>query len=389
MDAGLRLFLYFFLQCAVLNALLRTSPESDLTLFRLLLPIAASLFFLKNPRAAVSFFVIALVMIFFQFLSWLVSTYPLSYVQFSFFINYLVMIFIYMVVKRLLVDGSEGIWGFIFINQCALLVALCLQYFTGYVLPNINDPEGALNAWYWNENDASLALASFVMMTIFSGSFFKMIVINAASISFILYNGSRGAVVGIIISLFFVYFIEQIKRGEKGLLVLLVSSVFCFAVFVGAGPAPEVAGDLLLSVKKVAALDSSGEVLGSNQVRAMVLVYSVKEFIDSWFLGIGAGNSILMLQSGKYPFIEVVKSIHNMPMQLLLELGVILFVIIIFLLKNASPLRWYEFFAVVFSYFLVSITQSGGFVVNYFALMCFLCVVLNRDFQVGLNAKAY
>jgi hypothetical protein len=227
------------------------------------------------------------------------------------------------------------------------------------------------------------------MLTVFSGAFFKMPLVGFSAIFLILYNSSRGAIVGVVVSLLLVFIFRQFRNGEKGIVALLASAVLGVVVLVGVGLDPETVGDLVFSAKKVLTLDSSGEVLGSNQVRAAVLVYSMKEFIDSWLLGIGAGNSILMLQSGKYPFIDVVKSIHNMPMQLLLELGAVFFVAIFLMLKKVSPLKWPEFLVVVCSYLVVSITQSGGFIVNYFAFMCFLCSVLSKKFQEGINVKSH
>ena len=159
----------FFLLTAFLNALLKADPEGDITVFRLLLPIAAVMLFVANKQYAIRFGLLITFFFVCQMISQLVSGYPLSYLQFAFTGNYLTMFFMFFFVEHQIRKNEPGFRRFLAAIYAATIAGLLLQWATGYQLPNINDPEGRLNAWYWNENDASLALASFMVLNLRMG----------------------------------------------------------------------------------------------------------------------------------------------------------------------------------------------------------------------------
>lgn len=371
------MWLKLFLVIAFGSTVLRLGPDSDLTLFRVLLPIAVLAFFVKNKSAMYQFFAICLAFLFFQIIANLVGGYPVTYLQFAFTGNYIIMFFLYFVIERRLRVGGPELYIFMAWAYCITVAALALQYFTDYQLPNVNDAREKLNGWYWNENDASLALAAFMVLGLRMGLSKRWIPIHLAALAIIAYNESRACLFGLGVYFGIWYFVLPLRRRSPVAFVTSMFAVVCLAVaglyvwITHPGLVDGMWSELFRLFSRVFFLEEASFAVGSVDLRSNALVYAITEFIWSKGLGIGAGNSIAMLQSGKYPDMVYVLSIHNMPMQFLLELGAPFVIMLVALIKRSSPLDTIDFIFVVAVYLFISLSQSGGFLVNYFAMVCF------------------
>ena len=378
----------FFLQVGILNAVLRLGEESDVTLFRIVLPFFMVWFFLKNPRVFLGFFASLVVFSIFQVLSHLVNGYPFTIVQFSFSFHYIVMVFMFLVVRDLWARYPSALSGFLYWNQVLLILVLLAQVFFSLKFPNVPLRENGVNGWYWNHNDTSLALASFVMLSLYLNGIRVNKIINVLAIALISYNVSRGALAGVFVFVLLVFLQDsfserrsKVLHFKASLVVFLMLLVVLFLLY------SESLVDKVLYVVgmlgTIVRLEIGYGVIGSDQVRSMAMIYALQETIDSWFVGIGAGNSILMLASGKYPLIDVIKSIHNMPVQLVLELGLPLIMLALCMVKRMAKRSYTSLFPILVGYLLCSLTQSGGFIVNYFALVCFYVCILHKRNNAG------
>src|SRR5690606_4104729 len=87
------------------------------------------------------------------------------------------------------------------------------------------------------------------------------------------------------------------------------------------------------------------------------------------------GNTYSLIEYNSVIFGGVISSIHNMPLMILTEMGIIGSIFIIYSLFSISkvPLGSYLFWLGIFS--LASISSAGGFVVNYFVLMILIITI--------------
>jgi hypothetical protein len=126
-------------------------------------------------------------------------------------------------------------------------------------------------------------------------------------------------------------------------------------------------------VIRVVNLEPYGNLYGSISNRTDMIIYAIKDFIASYGIGIGPGNSLSLLASDKYPSIGSAKSLHNFPLQLVVELGLPIIIAIVLMLK--SKLTVDKIF--VFSFIMLSsLSQSVGIFSNYYFLHCLFFIIL-------------
>lgn len=379
------LWIYIFLISAFLNAVLKSSPDSDITFFRLLLPFAFVLFFVNRESDFQWFLVLVAAVFALQFWSLLLSEYPISFLQVAFMGHYLTMIFMFFLTSAFSKKAPFEFYRFLRLFYIALVLFLAFQYFIDFRLPNTNDR--GLNGWYWNQNDASLALAGFFILALRAGDTSRMLPVHLAALIIMAVNDSRAALWGSVAYVAIWYlssFLYKNRRGRSlnGLIVSVASTIGLYFVFLFFNDRlAEATDQLMYGVRIVLASESGLSSITSVGVRSQAMVYALEDFARTYGLGTGAGNSIAMLQINSYSELTLIKSIHNMPIQMLLELGLPLLALLTYGLWRHSPLHWIDFASLLAVYGFVSLTQSGGFMVNYFPLVSFyFCLLMPVGF---------
>lgn len=376
-----------FLWVAFLNAVLRLAPESDITLFRIMLPFAFFAFFLIRDSRLQWFITIVFIFFVLQILSVAVGGYPLSRLQFVFMSHYLVMIFLFFVTYEYFCRTPLNFYHMLRVFYVVLVVLMGVEYFASFDLPNTNGR--GVTGWYWNQNDASLALAAFFILAVRAGDTSQMVPVHFAALTLMAINESRAALWGCMAYAAFWYssaywYKKHWGNSLKGLAVSLASiSIVLVALLLATSALDKVAEQLTRGALIVLGYRDDVSSIISIDVRANAASYALADFVRSYGLGIGSGNSIALLQKINDKDLFLIKSIHNMPLQMILELGFPFIVVLIIGIFQCSKLRFVDFFIVLSSYCFISLSQSGGFMVNYFPLACFYFAITVPVHSIG------
>jgi len=202
-----------------------------------------------------------------------------------------------------------------------------------------------------------------------------------AALFFTQVNGSKVVLISLVIALLFWGYItvtqnKLITTKMKFLLkLIIVTSVvflmFLFFEFVGQIKVGSYTLlDLLVEpIIRIFTLEPYGLGAGSLTVRTDMTIFAIKDFMNSFGLGIGFGNSLAMIESERYGVIlEGAKTLHNFPLQVVLELGgLVVTPLFYFLLKEKSGKTKVLFILLL----VMSLSQSAGVFSNYF----FLCII--------------
>lgn len=372
-----------FLLSAFLNAVLKAHPESDITAFRILLPFYFIIFFANRKSSLREFLLLTAVFFVFQGVSIFISDYPISFVQVVFTGHYLTMIFVFFLTVDYFKKAPHDLYRFLRLFYTLLIIALTMELVFGFQLPNTNDR--GLNAWYWNQNDASLAVAGFLILALRMGDHRAIWPVHLLAILIIALNDSRAALWGVLGYTTAWYLATILRRHQwknplNRLLISLISITTISALLMSFSDKVFEAVNQLISGIMILFGSGGDNFVTSIGVRSYAALYGIEDFLNSYGFGTGAGNSITMLAINDYLETSLVRSIHNMPLQMLLELGLPLLMLLIFGLKKHSPLNIFDFIGLIITYSFISLTQSGGFLVNYFPLVCFyFCLLMPRE----------
>ena len=379
-------WLKLFLLSAFLNAVLKASPESDITVFRILLPFVFACFFAKRKKKFKVFLLLTAFFFTFQVVSVSLANYSISFVQVVFTGHYLTMIFVFFLTVDYFERDPHDLYRFLRLFYTLLVLFLLIEYLVDIQLPNTNDR--GLNAWYWNQNDASLAVAGFLILALRMGDLRGMWPVHMLAIVIIVLNDSRAALWGVLGYTIAWYLAtlwrkNQWKSPLNRLIISLTSITAISAMFLSFPDKIIETVDQLMSGIMILLGHGGDNFVTSIGVRSYAAVYGIEDFAKSYGFGTGAGNSITMLAVNDYLETSLVRSIHNMPLQMLLELGLPLLILLLVGLKRHSSLHMFDFVGLLIAYAFISLTQSGGFLVNYFPLICFyFCLLMPRE---GIN----
>ena len=368
------------LSISFFNAALRVDIDSDITLFRIALPLFILYLFFRSLQEFVNLILVILGFTILQAISFASSPYSFYYINIVSYINYVIMfifaIYIYSINKTF---SGKSIELFVTSYIYILIVFSIIQYLFDVNVINIQD-RPALNSWYGNENDASLALTAFILYTCRFNLFRKNFLIILSSIVIIWYNDSRTCLLTLTIVPF--YLIYR-KYGWKysSLLTINLTIVFiiAFGIFGLLDEAFEGVRTFFLAVQHgimiVAELKVIPGFFSSVDVRSMAATLAILDFLEHPFFGVGVGNTYTLIDINSVVFNGTISSIHNMPLMILAEMGIIGSLFIIFCLKYISkiPLTSFIFWLGIFS--LASVSSAAGFIVNYFTLMMLVLVV--------------
>jgi hypothetical protein len=362
---------------AGLSTILRPSMESKITLFRVLLPFLFLWLFVVNTKRGIK---LSLIIIGF-FLYSLIASFGSRFHEINWAYNfyYITIFFFYFYYKEIIKRcNKETVYIFLCILYRTLIVLGLLQYFIGGVYFNTQNRFPAINLFFWNENEYSAILAIFTPLFFLKQStYFKYIWIFL-SIYLIAYNDAKLAILSLII-FFGGYFIMKFRLFRMryigfGLIGLIGVLVMFFAreyTIQGKYTIEYFISRLANGLFTGTALEH----IGTFNSRSNAVIMGIHEFFNSYMIGIGPGNSLLMIQELIVPGQEkwAAYSMHNFTLQLVTEMGLFGVGILGFFVLEIkrsiggtlySPnLIWLFFFSCV-----VSITLLSGAWSNYFYL---------------------
>ncbi|MBU2948249.1 hypothetical protein [Zobellia uliginosa] len=362
---------------AGMSTVLRPSMESKLTLFRVLLPFIFLWLFVANRRRAFKLLGIVTVLVCYSTIVSFLSRFHNFSIVFNLY--YLAVFVYYFYYKEILrICGPERIYSYLSFLFKSLLVLGLIQYFFGGVYFNTISRLPAVHIFFWTENEYSSVLAIFVpLFFLKEKGFFKYLWILAA-VYLIAFDDAKLAVLSIIV-FFGGYFLIKFKLFKiryLGFLVLGtlgVATLFFLREYSIQGK--YTIGYFVSRLVGNTILLEPLEHIGTFNSRSNAVILGVKEFLHSYMLGIGPGNSLIMMDEIVVPGTEeyTALSMHNFIMQLITEMGIFgigMLAIFYIKVKQAGVRSEYPMNLVLVFYIsaVISITLLSGPWSNYFYL---------------------
>jgi hypothetical protein len=363
---------------AGLSTILRPSMESKITLFRVILPFLFLWLFASNSRRAIK---LSLILISFLVYSLLVSfisrfhTWNLVYNLY-----YITVIFFYFYYKEILrICGAVNIYSFLAGLYKVIIVLGLLQQFFGGVYFNTQDRLPAVNIFFWNENEFSAVLAIFTPLFFLKEKKIIKYLWMVLGLYLIVYNDAKLALLSLIVffggyflikfKLFKIRYFGFLMLGILGILTLFFAREYSIQ--------GEYTIEFFLDrLTERLITQEPLEHIGTFNSRSNAVILGVKEFINSYLIGIGPGNSLIMMDEIVVPGTEKwsALSMHNFTLQLVTEMGIfgILMLTVFFLKVRMAGLRSTYPSNLVFIFFIsciISITLLSGAWSNYFYLL--------------------
>lgn len=398
---------YLLLVFALLNAPLRLSENGMTSLFRIFSIIPFFLILVNNYKKYKNLLLIFTFAMVYSFFVSIIFYQHISWDQ-NVFILYdfvLLVLILYLYIK----DKNFDRHFFSFLNVVAMvtLIAAVMQYFIGYNVPYIETSIGQpVGVYLSNGNELSSALCCMFIIYIYliiQKRQYKYL-LHSFLILFIAYiNDAKLSLMGAVVAMavLLVYrlntdgFLRRLK-STSFLKIMVLSVVLIIVVLYLINPSLKVRDynislrelifDAVFSILQGKELN----VVGSIHDRTSAIIYGMRELKNTFFFGIGAGNSIVMLQMPQY-YLPYAKSMHNILFQFLAEFGFVAIVTYIILFRKI--IDWFISVkksgiyllkgAFCAGFIFISSQSSVGILSNYYTIIVLFYVFLlkNEDFS--------
>lgn len=297
----------------------------------------------------------------------------------QFFIHTLAVFSVVVLVKYLKIfDENFERRFFRFLDGFTMVTLLLFvfQYLYRFNLPGT--VLGRVNTFYWTENEMGMSLA--VMGCLYFQHFVfrrtKIDLLKLLAILGVLYlNDNRISLIGISFFILLSGLVSIKRHSKKALVVLALLIVLIFIL----NPVPNFRGSqvgirelILEPVLRILQLEPY-RLAGSLPDRTDAIIYGLMELKENYYVGIGLGNSLEVLQRPHYKLVSA-QSMHNIVAQLVVELG--FFAVVLYLLifiktvvhwwKDSTDANRIFKFAFTISFILISMQSSTGIFSNYF-----------------------
>lgn len=403
-------FIYFLILSSYGNTVIRINIESDITLFRVVGIVAFFVFFIKYTDLMIKSSVVYIVFFIYSFL--LVIIYTDDFLQFypsMIHYGYLLLLFISMYILKIIKKDYFERDFYIFLIRIILLILLILlvEYMFDFKMPNLYDDfeySKSIRAFFWNQNDLAVVLVFFLWIIIFNQQ--VRVIIKLFYVLIILgimyYNGSKVAILAMFFSFIFIPIIFLFQKFKERFilnilyfLLILISIMFMF-IYLGNIQFKSTDGIFTINellykpLKSIITLQPTGEYWGSTNNRIDATIFVLKEYINNYFIGLGAGGSWLVLLMPQYE-LGGAKSPHNALLQFVVDFGYLVlipYVILTFyaiknIFKKNNFILTKIISIAILSFPLLGLSQSGSIVTNYlfWSLVFFLIISDKRQFQ--------
>lgn len=400
-----KVFVYFTIVAALLNATLRFSESGATTVYRLLAPFVVVPILLKYYRyyrtEIVGFgflilYSIGVSILFYSFISY-------EYILFAIYI-----FAEYVLIKWCKITDenfSFNFYRFISVVTTITIIAAFVQYFFRYTLPYLALPAyNGVNVFMSNENELGEAFACVALVYFYLLLYKKhyKLILPIVSILFFLFIGDvklslLGLLFGVVILYVYKLFWVDVdkKLNPKNffkfsfmLLSAVIITVFIWNPEIKFRTYNSTPRDLLLApIISLLTLEPMRGV-GSINDRTNAIIFGITELKRTYGFGIGLGNSVRMLQFPEYK-LATAKSMHNIIAQMVTEYGYVAFAILFIVSKKIIfGLKYFDnngasFLKSVFfiAFILISSQSSIGILSNYYTIMivCYLILIEKDD----------
>lgn len=398
---------YILLVFALLNAPLRLSENGMTSLFRIFSIIPFFLILVNNYKKYKNLLLIFISAMIYSFLVSVIFYQHISWDQ-NVFIIYdfvLLVLILYLYIK----DKDFNCHFFSFLNAVTMvtLLAAVMQYYTGYNVPYIETSRGQPVGVYLsngNELSSSLCCMFIIYMYLVIQKKQCKYLLHSLLILFIAYiNDAKlslmGAVIGMAILVVYHLntdgFLRRLK-SKSFLKIMILSVVLIIVALYLINPSLKVR-DYHISLRElifdaVFSIIQGKELndVGSIHDRTSAIIYGMRELKNTFFFGIGAGNSIVMLQMPQY-YLPYAKSMHNILFQFLAEFGFVAIAAYIVLFRKI--INWFISVkktgvcllkgAFCVGFIFISSQSSVGILSNYYTIlvMFYIFLLKNEDFS--------
>ena len=292
---------------------------------------------------------------------------------------YITIFFFYFYYREILRRcNKESIYLFLSYLYKTLIVLGYLQLLLGGAYFNTQNRLPAINIFFWNENEYAAVLAIFTPLFFLKEKNLYKYLWIALAVYMIGYNDSKLAILSLIVFFggYTILKIPPFRIRYLGFALIGLSGIGLLFFLREYSIQGKYTIEYFVSrlFERLGSLEPM-EHIGTFNSRSNAIILGVKEFIDSYFLGIGPGNSLLMLDEIVEPGTEkwTALSMHNFTLQLITEMGLFgLGMLGVFFLKiKRAAVRSIYPTNLVFIFFvscLISITLLSGAWSNYFYL---------------------
>jgi teichuronic acid biosynthesis protein TuaE len=363
-----------------MSTLLRPSAGSNITLFRIILPLIF-LYYLKNKtKDFFNFFKISLFILIYSYLVSHLSHYSNFNIV---FLSYYILLIFYFYWVDYISKKIGFVKNSLFLKYLfySILLLGILQYTFGGLYPNTQNRLPKIYIFFWNENEYSSVLGCLFLIYFFIEKNNLLKFTNSVIVVLIVqYNEARLVTIAII---FFIisYFILQMKMfqvSKKSLFFYFI--IFAISIYqlrnIYIFENNTISDLLFYPLEHLINLEPVINI-GSLNNRLNAIIYGTIELKQSYFLGIGPGNSLDMMENIIEPGSEewTAYSMHNVIYQTITELGVLGFILIVVLIRKIYKLKSKStiFPIIVIFYIALSliVSISSGAYTNYFFLFGF------------------
>jgi hypothetical protein len=377
-------FLYLTLVMSFMHAVLRLNESSHFSLYIIMMPFTLFILILgyKKSKKPIIFLIL---LILYNLLIGSFYSENFSYMIVMFF-HYISILNIFLIVHYIYnIKGFDTIYNILYKFFLLSIFTAILEIIFEFRLPNTAIYyDGSVSAFNWNQNELGTILLSFVpFLLVFEKTKIKLILILC--IVYIVYiNDSKLVLIGMIIAIL-LYMIKknifEVNVYFKYIALSLFAFLFILLFFL---PYDEIYVSfrdydislytlLGMPISHILTLTPFPDIGDSDTTRANAIIYGITDLINSNFFGIGAGNSLLMLEKPEY-MLKTAKSMHNLPTQFVVEQGIFILIIYIYVFilffillikQNLTNIQLVIFISIP-SIFIGSMGSSIGIFSDYF-----------------------
>ncbi|WKX77991.1 O-antigen ligase family protein [Zobellia laminariae] len=220
-----------------------------------------------------------------------------------------------------------------------IIILGLIQLFFGGVYFNTQDRLPAVNIFFWNENEYSSVLAIFAPLFFLREKGYAKYLWIAVATYLMIYNDAKLAVFSLIVFFagMFVLKNKLLKVKYLGFILLAIIGIVVLFLLKSYSIQGEYTIEYFISrLTEHIWLREPLLHIGTFNARSNAVILGIKEFLDSYCLGIGPGNSLPMMKEIVVPGTEkyTALSMHNFTLQIITEMGLFgIGIIALFIMK--------------------------------------------------------
>jgi teichuronic acid biosynthesis protein TuaE len=367
----IRFIFFSILAFGYLNAVLRVSPESKFTLFRILIPLIFIYTLFDSFFQFRKFYIIFLVLLIYGFINSVFISKWHSF-NFAYFLHYATLLLLFFLVK--VYSNKFGFDVFYkHLKQFYFFMVFMgfIQILTKIPWPNV-ELRDSPNIFFSVENDYAAALGVFIPFLIIDKTGNKYInwLIAFAGFYIIIIAEARIAMISIILFLFLILW-DRFKIIGSIIFILFLNIGYNVLneIDLGGNNFFELFIDPINHIVNLEPYNIGGSIYD----RTDALINGIISYKETLGFGIGPGNTSANLFKDPEYRLATAESMHNFFAQVIVEYGwlmVIGFFLIFFYIKKIRSNAIFEnnnaFKYYIFSVILTSLSQSEGLFSNYF-----------------------